>query len=167
MESTLPLNQLLGENIPQDISKILAKSGYDTIWSLKNINENDILNIEEYINEQPSILKGTTYENIQKFKFKPGHKKFLLELPNLIKKYNEEQHNKYGTKHCSNFAYVFKELIDVAIANSEKEPNGVRYSECIRYFATYIYLHCGKKCYETLCANLPLPKANTIRKLQK
>lgn len=160
----LSLNKILGEETPDDIKLILEKSGFDTILSLEKIDENAISEIEEYFNGDPSMLKGTSYENTKHFKLKPGHKKFLIGLPSRVKYFRKQIHPENDSNKYSDFAFIFKELIDVAVANSGKEPNGVRYSDHIRYFATYIYLHCGRKCYETLCANLPLPKTSTICK---
>lgn len=154
----------LGEEIPNDILIILENSGFDSLFLLETIDENDLSEIEEYFKCNPSKLKGTTYEKMSDFKLKPGHRKFMLGLPKRIEKINEKKHTENAVAKHSDFAYIFKELIDVAASNSGKDPHGVRYTDLIRFFATYIYLHCGKQCYETLCANLPLPKASTVCK---
>lgn len=155
------LNNLLGEKVPNDILILLENSGFDSLLSLEKIDAKDVSEIEEYFKCNPSKLKGTSYENMSPFKLLPGHKKFVLGLPSRIKNIRQKVRPEEAITECSDFAFVFKELIDVATSNSGKDPHGVRYTDVIRYFATYIYLHCGKQCYETLCANLPLPKAST------
>lgn len=119
-----------------------------------------IADIEEYANENREILKNTSYENVGTFKFKPGHKAFIAGLPKQIQLIKEANKSEHTNNHS--FSYILKTLIDTAVSNSEKNPNGFRYNEIIRSFSTYIYLHCGKACYETLCANLPIPSAYSV-----
>lgn len=70
----------LKENIPKDIELILQRSGFDSKLALQSIDEEVIAEIEQYANEDRSILANTSYENTAIFKFKPGHKLFLLNL---------------------------------------------------------------------------------------
>lgn len=153
------------EKIPADIAQILEESGFNTELSILNIDIETIGHIEGYANENPAILKNTSYENIKLFKFKPGHKAFILQLPTQIQLMKDEKRIETYENHS--FSYILKTFIEQAMSNSKKDVRGFRYSETIRYFSTYIYLHCGKACYETLSANLPIPSANSIRKYTK
>lgn len=155
------LGVLLEENFPSELSQILVGSGYDTLLSMQSLDLEAICEIESFVNTDRSIIKGTSYENQEYFRLKPGHRRFLIQLAEKIRDKNICITDKH---HSSDFSYVLKRLIETAEANSHKHPKQCRYSEEIRYFATYIYLMCGKNCYEVLSANLPLPKANTICK---
>lgn len=164
------VNQLLGENIPSDIRLILEKSGFDTILSLQNIKESDITDIEAYVNTDLSILRETTYKNEARFKFRPGHKTFLVALPHRInvslekKQQSELSQQSEVSTECEKYTYVFRDLLSVANQNSGRAPNGVRYSVCSRGFSTQFYINAGKKSYETLAANMPMPAASTVCK---
>lgn len=152
------------ETSPFDVINVLERSGFDTKIALLNINNEAINEIEQYVCENQSILDSTSLQKDGNFRFKPGHRRFLLELPTQIQKMTEEedQHSLHVT-HTTDFSYILNMLINTAKFNSNKEPKGHRYEETIRYFATYIYIMCGKSCYDTLSANLPIPKAQTIR----
>lgn len=149
---------MLEESFPSEIAQILTGSGYDTLLSLQSIDLAAINDIEEYVNIDRSMIRGTSYENFEYFRFKPGHRSFIIQVVHKIQNINLSNEK----SHSSVFSYVLKKLIETAEANFNKDPKQCRYSEEVRYFATYIYLLCGKNCYEVLAANLPLPKANTI-----
>lgn len=156
------MKKIIGEEVPSDIAHILVESGFDTNLSLQNIVPETINDIEEYVNENPTILKETSYQDVKIFKFNPGHKRFILNLPKKISvplETTEKEEFIY-----SDFSFVLQNLIETAKQNSSRHPKGFRYSEVIRYFSTFIYLQCGKACYEALSANLPIPQANTICK---
>lgn len=156
------MENFLEEKIPFDIKRILIESGFDTTLSLRSITHQTINNIEEYINNDPETLEGTSYDKLKRFQFRPGHRVFLNNLPQMIHRMNEVAES-LAEPVTFNLSYVLKMLIETAQKNSDREPKGWRYHEVIRYYATYVYLLCGKQCYEVLCSNLPLPKAGTIR----
>lgn len=92
----------------------------------------------------------------------------MLQFPGQIREMMEkEDSHSVDSFPTDDYSYGFSHLLNMLINNakynSNKDPKGYRYDECIRYFATYIYIMCGKACYETLSANLPIPKAQTIR----
>lgn len=157
------------EKIPLDILKILESCGFDTDDTLLSIDSEAIADIENYINDNLEVLIGTSYENIKCFKLKPGHKIFLQNLPNSFKLWIEESSNEEKKNSTSDnvqdFSYVLQTFIQTAQSNAGKRKQGFRYNEINRYFSIYIYLMCGKACYEVLSANLPMPQANTIREL--
>lgn len=60
---------------------------------------------------------------------------------------------------------ILNKLIKTAEFNELKDKNHATYSDEIRYFATYIFLLCGRSCYEMLRSNLPIPSVKTICKI--
>lgn len=158
------MEKILNEKIPIDIIQVLSQCGYETEISISSITPDTIKEIEEYVNEDLSVLKNTSYENVFHFKLKPGHKSFILSLPNLI--HRSKGANLDGIEKCktSDFSHILQTFIKSAECCFDTPPNGVRYDDTCRYFSTYVYLMCGRACYETLNANLPIPHANTICK---
>lgn len=150
------------ESIPHDIELILLRNGFDSKLALQSLNEDLIAEIEQQANKDRSILANTSYENVATFKFKPGHMIFLLNLSKQVILWSETDEKIFYD--ASSFSYMLQKFIQTAEANAGKHPKGHRYDKSIQSFATYIYLMCGKNCYETLSANLPIPQANTIRK---
>lgn len=134
-----------------EIIQILEESGFDTKIALMTIDEESIFQIENYVCVNREILKNTSYENDLNFKFKLGHKRFILES---AKKAALLFQTKSKDVQESDFSFVLKMLIETAQRNSERNPKGYRYSEGIRYFATYVYFsvakhvmsHCPKIC---------------------
>lgn len=57
---------------------------------------------------------------------------------------------------------LLKELVQMALSNFGKPQNRNRYSEFVQYFSAYIFMICGRKCYEFLQNNLPLPSVSTV-----
>lgn len=158
----LKLKTQLGEEIPNDIIKILDECSFDTELSLVSINSETISDIEEHVNKNLEILSETSYENVDYFQFKPGHKTFLLNLSKIIQQKKSEE--PIESHKSLNFSHILKTFIETAESNFGRLPNGRRYNETNRYFSTFIYLMCGRACYETLSSNLPIPQAKTIRK---
>lgn len=56
-------------------------------------------------------------------------------------------------------------MIDVLKRNQGKSKNARQYNDAIRLFSTYIFLLCGRTCYETLSKSLPMPSTKTICKI--
>lgn len=82
------LEKIVGKNsITSGINKIIIEAGFDCISALANIDQNSIKLIEEHVNENKGILKGTVYKNSVNFKLKPGHKAIILGIPNALKNY--------------------------------------------------------------------------------
>lgn len=152
---------LLEEKIPVDIVRILEACSFDTEDSLLSINEEILAEIEQYANEDRTVLNNTSYEQVNNFKFKPGHKVFIMNLPRRIRQLNEKKSNELAK--MLHFPQILKTFVETAQCNLGKHPNARRYNETNRFFSTFIYLMCGKACYETLSANLPIPQAQTIR----
>lgn len=152
----------MSEKVSEDIIKILEACSFDTEFSLLTIGDETISDIEEYVNENPSILSDTSYKNVLKFRLKPGHKSIILNLPLQIKRMKEKDADEIS--HISDYSHILKTFIEAAETNMERHRNGFRYSDTNQYFSTFIYLMCGRSCYDTLSANLPIPTSNTICK---
>lgn len=151
------------DKIPESVVYILYNTGFDTKAALKNISEESIKAIEEYLNDNfDELIAGLPdYRRNRPFKILPGHRALILSVPQLMIK-TETKTVKNDSKSSSAFSFVLKWLIDTAENNSGKEPKARRFQKNLQLFATYLYLMCGKSCYETLSANLPIPQAQTV-----
>lgn len=160
----------LGKVIPECIKKILSETGFDDDLALENLKETDIKDIEHYVNEHlPTLVNSLTcckseiYKAQNKFEFLPGHRRLIIHLA-------EGMRLKYAKIRDKNSAYILEqiehpllnELISNAIINFGKTPHSRRYTDIIQAFATYIYMICGRYCYEIISSNLPIPQASTI-----
>lgn len=128
------------------------------------------------------------YKKQVKFKFLPGHQEFLLALPNYIHHVNifngsmdessahSNTHDsaRYGVEkkiessnliqfihQHSGFTVIMKELIGTVLRNEFTDKKRTQYSDIIRFFATYIFIMCGRSCYDVLYRNLPIPSIST------
>lgn len=79
------IENLINEKIPTDIKLILEECAFDTELSLLALDDKVVSDIESHVNSDRELLRNTSYENVNHFKFKPGHKIFLLQMPNYIK----------------------------------------------------------------------------------
>lgn len=174
--------------VPMCLKVLLWKSGYDTMLSLKYICEESITEIEKLIQKHKNkILFDDNnmhdylyhYKRQDKFAFLPGHRSILLDLPQSIKKMQLEN-TLYGDgsinimtntsmesskDKTSEYSVILNELINTAKRNQNKPKNAYQYDDLIKHFSTYIFLLCGRTCYETLNKNLPIPSTKTICKL--
>lgn len=154
----------------------MKASGYNNNIALKGLNEEKIISLEKYVAKNlKHLIQNTVYADFEMgdFSFLPGHTTLLLALPDYVKRF--EMNN---TKNCSSsninldrfpLSFLMKELIRNGIDNSSKDLTRDlrhrKFSPVIQSFATYVYMLCGKACYEILSQNLPIPQANTICKL--
>lgn len=163
----------MDNEFPEVLVHILTESGFDSKASLKSIKPEHVSLIEDHFNSNyekfSNGLLGTKYEHIRPFKLLPGHCVLIENIP----KYLEEDITfesslvSASVNHSSVYSCILKSLIETAEKNSGRNPTGNRYDQILRYFATYVYLMSGKASYETLSANLPIPHANTIRKINR
>lgn len=190
----LKIEEIIGEDIPECIKKILSSCGYDTVLSLQNISLETVKRIEKHVNEhlcniaqELNCCHKDFYMMQREFKFLPGHSDFLIGLSRVLSKCNQEQNKrdsendmkqnndnepKYEPFHFvrtikehPRLSVVLKELIMTALRNGGKANQNSQYTDVIRYFATYIYIVGGRSCYEVLYKNLPLPSVSTVCKL--
>lgn len=159
------LKKAMGEDLPACIKHILTIMGYSTFTTIKCLRPDSIQKIEKYFNTNierfGKELQGTVYEDVRPFSFNPGHSALIESLPEYLK----DEKKPAAQEYLPTFSHIMKLLIDTAEKNAGRNVKGNRYEEDLRNFATYIYLVCGRSCYETLSANLPIPSANTIREL--
>lgn len=132
------------------------------------LKSTDIAMIEDYVQNHRSLLDETPYENENenKFTFRPGHRTIILNIPAYLKDLVAKTSTSVA-ELCPTFQYLsaaMKSLLETAHSNTNKHPKANRYSEMIQHFSTYIFLMSGRSCYDTLCANLPIPKTETIGK---
>lgn len=161
------LDEILGVKIPEILINILKQSGFDCRSTLALINLENIAEIEDFTNENREVLLGSIYENMIPFKFLPAHRIFIRNLSNYIDQLKNHESSIEQKMNLSQFPYLLKCFIETAQSHASKNVKAFRYTEHIQSFSTYIYMMCGKSCYETLSANLPIPKASTVRRFYK
>lgn len=142
---------------------ILTEAGFDTKESLELITKDTINEIERYINENRFLTANSIYEHKPKFEFLPGHRALLLSFPSKIQSF-KEQNEIDECNGSTTYSFILKSLIETAESNANKLPKANRFNDVIKYFSIYIYLHCGRACYDTLSSNLPIPQSDTICK---
>lgn len=82
---------------PACIKQILRQSGYDTSMSLKAIDIASISKLEEYANENRHLINNleccfsAVYKAQDIFKFLPGRKAIILDIPRQIKDMSEQK----------------------------------------------------------------------------
>lgn len=174
------LENCMGFEVPISLKYILLKCGYDSIISIRQICEERIEELQNFIeknkneilfNEKYNMLDDiNTYQTQRKFEFLPGHKNILLDLPKhiqMMQSKNALESALFQNVACDNedeYSLILRELIKSAKRNQNKSKHAFNYNDTIKYFSTYIFLLCGRTCYETLCKNLPIPSTKTVCK---
>lgn len=170
--------EIIGETLPICLKKILNLAAYDNINSLKCLDKERISEIEQYVSDyglsvidKLDCCHSDKYKNKKQFKFLPGHRSILLTIPNHAQRFSDifisqkpVQNIESLSAKNNEVSTILAELNATAQANSKKSKNQASYSDTNRYFSTYVYLNCGRSCYETLHRNLPIPSAKTICK---
>lgn len=111
----------LGESkLPNFIVEILKFSGYDSAISLQFLSENDIKDIETFVEKATNkfFLIGSLYENLTPFEFRPGHKALLFGLKHYAEKFVEKG---LKVKKKVNICSLDTIIEEETIANSEEE----------------------------------------------
>lgn len=181
----ISFEEFLNEEIPECIKQILSASGYDNEISIQYLKEVDLGLIEEYLNRpmMRSVIDSLTccsseiYKSQEKFQILPGHRAYILNLSHQMhlkrQNYLEVLANtttssgldfKERAKNEPAFSCLLKEFITNSMNNFKKIPNSRRYSEIVQDFSTYIYILCGRYCYEVISKNLPMPQVSTVCK---
>lgn len=60
------------------------------------------------------------------------------------------------------YSIILQEIIQSANQNIDMPGSAHRYSEKLKYFSIYLYMLCGKLCYETLYLNFSIPAPSSI-----
>lgn len=164
------LEEFIGEELPLCVKKVLYVCGYNTAASIRSITAANISTIEDFINENEKktmqelvCCHAEFYKNQNEFKLLPGHRALILELPKYLDSINEQRLNTTTPSLCHSL--ILRKMIETSENNADKSKNRHSYENIIRYFSTYLFLSCGRSCYEFLCRNLPLPSWRTVCKL--
>lgn len=138
----------------------MTLAGFNSAIALKELTPDCIEEIEKLVQINRHLFPGTTYENIDNCKLLPGHRLVILSLAKHVNESSVKSTE--NTNQPLNLSVILQKLLETVQLNDNKQPKQFRYCEVIRYFSTYVYLMCGRACYETLSNNLPIPKACTI-----
>lgn len=71
------IEKFKGNKYPKFIKEILNLCGYDNEYSIGLLNDKTILEIEQRVNCNKSVLKKTVYDEKENFQFLIGHKALL------------------------------------------------------------------------------------------
>lgn len=151
------LERIVGESLPTCVKTFLTICGYDTLTSIQNISEKSIYDIENHLSKCEIMIDcshAEYYKEQTKFQLLPGHRDLIHGL-SKIKLVNDPS-------PIAHFSIILQELIKTAQQNINRQNTHPIYGDVIRYFSTYIFLLCGRSCYEVLNSNLPLPSTKTV-----
>lgn len=161
----------MGEEMPSCVKILLNASGYDTLTSLQNVKDANLLKLEDYINQNCSdVVRNLDccysdfYKSQATFKFLPGHATLLEALSKHVIRFYDQKCCSTNVQLTDKYTLILNELIKTAEKNVLRDVHHADYSNTIRYFATYIFLMCGRSCYEMLRVNLGFPSVRTICK---
>lgn len=191
LDEWFKLENFVGHKLPIFLGLLLSRSGYDCILSVKQLTNEKIDELEKYIekNKNKMLCKIITdleesnycddslsaYKEQELFEFLPGHRTILLSLRDNIERMQLQVLNdasngvhKFMTEEVreltGEYSVILTELLKTAKNNSNKSKHAYQYNDIVRYYSTYIFLLCGRTCYETLNKNLPIPSTKTICK---
>lgn len=142
------------------------------------MNEKCLNELEEHVNENRQILgqiiqsldcdHANLYGALKRFQLLPGHRALFLSWCEIQRQSLDQiEHAENSRESLLNnpaFSIILVEIIRSALNNHTKSPNARRFSKLLMNFCIYLYIMAGKACYELISANLPIPKAKTIRK---
>lgn len=174
------LEMFEGEKFPDFLKVLLWKCGYDSMISVKELSSATMSELEIYIqNNKNKIFRDlfdsdtiNEYQDQAIFEFLPGHRHILLGLRNKIEKMQQQasieihmtsNEQLIAAENCE-YSVILSELLKTAKTNANKSKHANQYSDIIKYFSTYIFLLCGRACYETLNKNLSIPSTKAICK---
>lgn len=186
------LENFIEDEVPISLKFILWQCGYDSMYSVKQISSEKVIQMEKFIDQNrkhimniidsDDIKKDSAiaeYKRQKSFEFLPAHRDILLNLPNNIKNMQINAKSQASVNNVAEFevcitdntvefsneySVVLSELLKSANQNKNKSKHAYQYNDIVKYFATYIFLLCGRTCYETLNKNLPIPSTKTICK---
>lgn len=126
------------------LKSILINTGYDNIPSLMCMNDDQLTNLENYVEENPWIIEKIncdhikSYGTLTKFKFLPGHRAFLLDWCQNKSTCQDSANNANTFKiDDAAFSPVLREIISSALSNHQKAPNSHRFSRLVMDFSIY------------------------------
>lgn len=98
------LEKLNDEKFPSCVKTILIQSGFNTFASLRQIDEKVLNEIESFVTANRSIINNIDccgkdqYKNNENFRFLPGHKAIVLNLPKYVTEFEQKNPNKKKSK---------------------------------------------------------------------
>lgn len=159
------IQRLINEPLPECIKRILSWCAYDTFASLRHINCESITEIQRQVNlhfrsklKELNCCHSDHYKQQSEFELLPGHRDFILALPAYLCA------SIASSTQNTAFSTVLNSMIETAQQNSDRDKHNAQYNDIIRCFSTYVFLLCGRSCYEVLNSNLPLPSTRTVCK---
>lgn len=175
------------DTLPPCVKKILTECGLTSLLSINQINESRITEIENFVNENQGIIEkldcchAGTYKSLKKFRFLPAHRLIILHLPScgtaifeadraVTVNYSHDHLNASrsirNVNDTTEYSLFLRMLLESAKENAGIPKNRFRYDNILQWilFSTYIFLSCGRSCYETLSSNLPIPSKHTVCK---
>lgn len=133
------LERQAGEKFQDNIVELLIAAGYDSKTAIKSFsNSSTFIQIESYINENrdrfKTILKCTKYENLEPFKFLPGHTALLSGLPEYMIQLNKNKRNLNKKSNKQQFTVqneVEKQTMSELPNGSEKQSTNQQINELV------------------------------------
>lgn len=159
----------------------MSGAGFEDENSFAGLKESYLNEVEKYVNkhlrstiDSLTCCKSEAYKSQKDFEFLPGHRILILyyakqmqlkQKASLESKIALASNNlaflEQARKHPA-FSFLLKEFVTNSITNFQKKASGHRFTETIQAFSTYIYMLCGRNCYEIICNNLPMPQPSTV-----
>lgn len=81
-----------------------------------------------------------------------------------VRELQAEMATNLPNQNPNDYSVILSKLIESANKNKNISKHAYQYDEIVKNFSTYIFLLCGRTCYETLNKNLPIPSTKTICK---
>lgn len=177
------IENAIKQNIPKNIKILLSVGGYDSLLAIKTIDNEKLNILQKYLQNliksdhqllaklDKSDKTSLVYSSQNSFTFLPGHASIILALPHYIAQSISNSID-FGNEidlceEPDEFSPLLSKLIESARKNRNENKNANRYEDTIKDFSTYIFLLCGRTCYETLHRNLPIPSIKTICKYKE
>lgn len=165
------VENISNEKFPPCVVKLLEECGYIHSSTITKFTLDDIEQLEVYIDtnlrsiiEELKCCNASSYKSQQRFKFLPGHRKFILSLKDRISLLDKCESDDKTPKLNHKVPRLLQLLNENVERNTDRAPTCLRHHRNIRDFASYLHMICGKLCYEFLSKNLPLPQSSTVRK---
>lgn len=108
-------------------------------------------------------ILAVEYKKQEIFQFFLGYRDISLNLPENIKDMqiqskvvnqnltkNDEENDDRKDVSQIEYSHILTQMINVARMNKNKSKHSNQCTDDIKYFSTYIFLLCGRTCYETL-----------------
>lgn len=97
--------KFIGSKVPSDVKIILSEAGYETLLSFASISQEDIKDIEHFIDTNRNILDTLNEYKLNtddKFTLKPGHRSIIISLPKRMETFLEQSKSKRVAKKTVN-----------------------------------------------------------------